>query len=437
MNGTTALKKNDRPKEKLALSADVRKCFRERKKRRVDPFLLVTIIALVVVGLLSLASASHAYAYYHHNGNSAYYTLRQLAFACAGIALMMGVSFIPTKYYQQKSSITVLYIITIILLGAVYLFPHINGVQRWIVIGGLSFQPSEIAKFTVIVVGAYWGSQLYPHRERLRDIRNRPRPNSSCTGFDRVICQISSFSWRTATVLHKSVIFYLLLVGIIAALIVFETHLSCTIIILAIATVIIVMSGFPLLPIGIIGVLVLGGALILAKTEWIPYSSTRIDVWLNPEADQQGAGWQTLQSLYAIGSGGMFGQGITNSTQKHLYISEPQNDFIFAVICEEVGFVGAVMIIALFLAFVYRSFIVSVNNPDKFSKLLGVGISMQVGLQALLNIGVVTNSIPNTGISLPFFSYGGTSLLVLLAEMGVLLSVSRGSTAAHNKLPQI
>jgi cell division protein FtsW len=167
---------------------------------------------------------------------------------------------------------------------------------------------------------------------------------------------------------------------------------------------------------------------IVLFTPFISYAKGRLDYWLDPNSDPTGAGWQTLQSLYGIGSGGLMGLGLGNSRQKYLYISEPQNDFVFAIVCEELGFIGATIVILLFALLVWRGFVIAMRSPDKFGAMLAVGLTTQVGLQALLNIAVVTNTIPNTGISLPFFSYGGTSLVMLLFEMGIILSVSRFSS---------
>ena len=159
----------------------------------------------------------------------------------------------------------------------------------------------------------------------------------------------------------------------------------------------------------------------------VPYGRTRVAVWLDPFADAKGSGWQNVQSLYAISSGGIFGAGFGNSRQKYMYISEPQNDFIFSVICEELGLVGAIIIILIFVTFIWRGFSLSVANTDRFQKFVGIGITSQIGYQMMLNIAVVTNMVPNTGISLPFFSSGGTSIVMLLAEIGVLLAISRES----------
>ena len=171
-----------------------------------------------------------------------------------------------------------------------------------------------------------------------------------------------------------------------------------------------------------------GLGVLAVATGFIGYGSDRIKYWLDPWADPTGLGFQTIQSLLAIGSGGILGRGIGQSRQKYLWVPEPHNDFIFSIVCEELGLIGAMVIIILFCLLVWRGFTIAMRSQDKFGSLLAIGLTFQVGLQAMLNIWVVTNTIPNTGISLPFFSYGGTSLVILLAEMGIVLSVSRGAS---------
>jgi len=228
----------------------------------------------------------------------------------------------------------------------------------------------------------------------------------------------------------KNFSFIAFLLGILAVtcgLIVLEPHLSATILVFSIGVVLLIVGGLPKkyiiggLGIGVAGIagLILSGA--------VSYGSDRVKFWLDPWADPSGKGFQTIQSLLAIGSGGILGRGIGQSRQKYLWVPEPHNDFIFSIVCEELGLIGAAVIILLFCLLVWRGFTIAMHAPDKFGSLLALGLTFQVGLQAMLNIWVVTNTIPNTGISLPFFSYGGTSLLILLAEMGIVLSVSRGA----------
>ncbi len=213
-----------------------------------------------------------------------------------------------------------------------------------------------------------------------------------------------------------------------------EPHVSATIIVLLLGAVMLFIGGVKLRWFGVVfGAIGAGMVYLVAFSEKLSYTSTRLAVWLDPFSNANPAivqkTWQTRQSLYAIGSGGLLGVGLGQSRQKYLWLPEPENDFVFSVVCEELGFIGALIIITLFVMLVWRGITISLRAQDKFGMLLGVGLVLQVGLQAILNIAVVTNTIPNTGISLPFFSYGGTSLVILLAEMGIVLSISRTSSA--------
>ncbi len=363
------------------------------RSQNVDAVLLGIIIALVVGGIIMMYSASFAYAYYNENGDSDYFFRHQLIYAVIGMVLMFGVSLYPAEKLK-KYNLLVLGISTILLIIVLFL-PEISYVHRWIDLGFTTFQPSEITKFAIILFGATWADS---HADKMHTAK-----------------------W--------GVLPFAAVLGISAVLLLLEPHISCTVIVMLLgATMMFVggtrMSWF----IGMVSVAAVG-VLAVIFSGAVGYSSTRIEVWLDPFADPLGDGWQNIQALYAIASGGLFGEGLGNSRQKYLYISEPQNDFVFSVVCEELGFIGAALVIALFVVFIWRGFTVSVSNPNRFCKLLGIGITAQVGWQALLNMAVVTKLIPNTGISLPFFSYGGTSLVMLLFEMGVLLAVSRGSTA--------
>jgi len=217
--------------------------------------------------------------------------------------------------------------------------------------------------------------------------------------------------------------------GVIVVLMMLEPHLSGTILILAIGSIMMIVGGANMkwfLAAAVAGIALL--AVIVMIPGVIGYAASRLEYWIDPWSDPQGKGFQTIQSLYAIGSGGLMGLGIGNSRQKYLYLPEPQNDFIFSIVCEELGFVGAALIILLFALLVWRGFVIGMRCKDRFGSLVAVGLTAQVGIQAILNIMVVTNTIPNTGISLPFFSYGGTSLVMLLCQMGVVLAISRQTT---------
>ena len=353
------------------------------------PFLFITI-TLVVVGLIMLFSASYPFAYYRYN-DSYYFIKNQLFFAIFGIAVMIVISYFDYHHFH-KFAIPIL-LVSFVLLVIVLAMPAIHDVHRWIEVGGFSFQPSEVMKFALVLTFAHLIS------------KNFKKMNTFKYG-------ILPF----AIILFPTVV-----------LLVLEPHISCTVIVVLLAAGMLFIGGVKLRWFGaVLGII--GGALayIVLFTDKLTYGNERIAGWLNP-FDSTADTWQTIQGLYAIGSGGLLGQGLGNSRQKYLYIPEPQNDFIFAVVCEELGFIGAVIILLLFAMLVWRGIVLSMRAKDKFGALLGIGLTAQVGLQVVLNIAVVTNTIPNTGISLPFFSYGGTSLVMLLAQMGVVLSISRTS----------
>ena len=266
-------------------------------------------------------------------------------------------------------------------------------VKRWMVIGSLSFQPSEIAKFSIIL---FFSSLIAANHKQI----NKP----------------------------IMLLVLLGLLGVVCVLIIAEPHLSATVLTFCIGVVMIVVGGLAKKYIFGGAILAGVGGLVFVFSGAISYVADRLQYWRDPWSDATGKGFQTIQSLLAIGSGGILGRGIGQSRQKYLYLPEPHNDFIFSIVCEELGLIGAMFVIILFCLLIWRGFKIAMNASDKFGALLAIGLTFQVGLQAMLNIWVVTNTIPNTGISLPFFSYGGTSLLILLAEMGLVLSVSRGAS---------
>ncbi len=368
----------------------------ERTKRRrlivtgnFDLPLLIILLILLGIGLVCLFSASHVYASYY-NGNSYYYIIRQGMFAAAGLVAMYVISLFD--YHIWGKFALWLYVAAVALLVIAYVSPSQNGVHRWIALPGVGqFQPSDFAKFALIVFLAKIISGNYSSMRRL-----------------------STF------------IKLLAILGLICFLVVIEPHLSGTILILGIGLAMLFVGGSRITYLGFI--ICAGAGVVLLAVFGLGYEADRISVWLDPlgvfSVDRDMA-WQTVQSLYAIGSGGLMGLGIGNSRQKHLFLPEPQNDFIFAIICEELGFIGALLIILLFAFLVARGITIAQRAPDKFGALLAVGISAQIGIQVMLNIAVVTNSMPNTGIGLPFFSYGGTSMMMLLGEMGILFSIAR------------
>lgn len=350
-------------------------------------FLLLTILG---AGLMMLFSASYSFAY-TNEGNNYHFILRQLFYAVIGVAGMFIVSKID--YHKLMNFSWLLYGITLVLLVLVYLMPANKGVHRWIYIGSFGFQPSEIAKFAMVLIFAH----------------------------------MISINFNAMKTFKFSVLFLGSLLGIVCLLVVFETHLSATILIFTIGIILMVVGG--LRRVYIFGGIGLGVAAVAvaAISGVVSYAADRVQYWLDPWSDITGKGYQTVQSLLSIGSGGLLGRGIGQSMQKHLWIPEPHNDFIFSVVCEELGLLGAMLIVGLFCALVWRGLKIAQGAADKFGSLLTIGIVCQVGIQAMLNIMVVTNTVPNTGISLPFFSYGGTALMINLVEMGVVLSVSRFS----------
>ena len=354
------------------------------------PFLII-VLTLVVFGLIMLFSASYATALYRF-GDSFYFIKDQVMFAAVGVTAMLIASRVDYHIFHRLAWLLML--VTLVMLVIVLFMPDYNGAHRWITIKGLgTLQPSEIAKFAVIVLFAHIISINY--------------------------AKMKSFSYGIVP-------FMIILLPVIV-LMLLEPHLSGTILIVSIGAIMMFIGGTGLKWFGLGGGLMAGGltAALIAFPDLVPYAMTRIKMWQNPYLDVQGKGHQTIQSLLAIGSGGVMGLGLGNSRQKHLYVPEPQNDFIFSVICEELGFIGAMVVILLNRYTYRRGAVIAINAKDKFGAMLVVGIIAQVTVQAVLNIAVVTNTIPNTGISLPFFSYGGTSLLMLLGEMGIVLSVSR------------
>lgn len=359
-------------------------------KGSIDVTFLILVLTLVTFGLIMLFSASYANALYHKD-DSFFYVKKQVMFAGIGIVGMIAAALFDYRWFN-KLAVPMLFV-SVALLVVVLFMAESNGASRWIWLpGGGNFQPSEIAKFAVICMFA---RLIMANQDRMKTFQYGILP-------------------------------FAVILGAVVILMMLEPHLSGSILILSIGGIMMFVGGTDLKWFGlaiIVGVLLLG--IIVMIPDVINYAVGRIQHWLDPFMDPRGEGYQTIQSLYAIASGGLMGLGLGNSRQKYLYIPEPQNDFIFAIVCEELGFVGAALIIILFALLVWRGFVIAMKARDKFGAMLAVGLTVQVGLQAILNIAVVTNSIPNTGISLPFFSYGGTSLTMLLAQMGVVLSVSR------------
>ncbi len=361
------------------------------KKRAVPgtmdyPFLILVIV-LMGIGLLMLFSASYATAYYE-GLSSTYYFTRQAVFAVAGIAIMFIVSFMDYRRFRVLSPLLML--IAVMLLVLVLFIGKGNfGEKRWISLGFIQFQPSEIAKVGVIFL---FSSMISINPEKMHTFRHGVLP-------------------------------YVAILAVLAGLMFLEPHLSGAVLIVGVGAALMFMGGthwgwFA-------GAIATAGVAGAAAISFLDYARKRVETWLNPFLDPRGDGYQIIQSLYAIGSGGALGLGFGNSRQKYLYLPEAHNDFIFAIVCEELGFIGAILILVLFALLIIRGYWIALHARDKFGSLLAGGVTTMVALQTVLNIGVVTGVLPVTGAALPFFSYGGTALLILLAEMGVVLSVSR------------
>ena len=361
-----------------------------------DPVMLTIVSVLAIFGSIMIFSASYAYAEARYE-NGYYFILRQLIWLAVGFAVLIGCSRLTPDFYREITPLA--YFITVMLLIVVLLIGQIgNGAQRWIKIGPITIQPSEIAKTTLVMMLSRY---FYLHQDKALHPKSKR----------------DIFLWCT--------LFPFCYIGIICLLVMLQKHLSGIIILGSIGVLVIVLSAANLRYLYSLGAVAISGVTALAL--FTDYTKRRITIWLNPEQYPLEGGWQTLQGLMAIGSGGFFGLGLGQSRLKYSYVSEPANDMIFTIICEELGFLGALFVILLFGIFVYRGFYIGMHHRDSFARLLVLGITVKVAIQVLLNIAVVTNTIPNTGISLPFFSYGGSSLIMLFAEMGMICSISRTS----------
>lgn len=384
-------------------------------KGSVDiPFFLM-LITIVTTGLVMVFSASYTYSYYFRGGSLTIFG-KQLIFTAIGIVLMLIVSRVRYEYFRYFARLAA--VISVGLLVLVLFLPEVkSGFKRWIDLGFTTFQPSEIAKIGLIMLLAYL-------LEKDSKVITGKIPSDL-----KALRRISEIT-NGKIVIYKSfttVILYGIIILLFAGLVYKENHVSGAVLMLGIGVMMLFLGEVKNKWFYIIGAvaLLLIAVLIINPQILAKYAGERITAWLDKDYSPMKARWQTNNSLYAIGSGGLTGTGLGQSKQKHLYVSEPQNDFIFAIVCEELGFIGAVAIIILFACFIYRGIKIGLRANDKFSSLLVIGICFQIGIQVALNIAVVTDFMPNTGISLPFFSAGGTSAVILLAEMGMVLSVSR------------
>jgi len=366
-----------------------RRPLRYRTEDSVDIPFLVILMTLLAVGITMLYSASSAQSAYDTGYTSTTrYLQKQGICAVIGIVTMVVLSRIPADFWLRTA--WPLYGVSIALLLSVLLFGQsVNGAKRWINIAGIQFQPSEIAKFTMIVLFA----------------------------------RLTKGFGRSAKQFRKGVLgFGAALLGILVPL-ALEKHLSAIMLMGMVAVVMMFVAGTS--PKWLLAGAAAAAIFVVVYISLMGYAGDRVTAWLHPEQDPGDTGYQILQSLYAIGSGGLFGRGFGKSRQKYLYLPFQYNDYIFAVICEELGLVGAVLIAVLFAALILRGYWIALQASDKFSTVLAAGLITLIAVQTILNLGVVTNLLPSTGIALPFFSYGGTALAVNLGEMGVVLSISR------------
>ena len=368
----------------------LKKLTADSKNKQLDFTFLLTLIILLAIGLVALSSASSYYALTEY-GDSSYYLVRQLIFAIAGIVVMIIVSKVDYKQYKKYGYL--IYIICIALMFMVFI-PGIGssakGAQRWLNLGLFTFQPSEIMKLGLII-----GMSTYI-------VKNQKKMKT----------------W-------KGYIVPISMAVLVCILMYFQSHLSGAIVMLAICAIIIIASGFKVKTRTIIIVGLTAIALVAAFLFSEEYRLERVKAFLDPESDIQGGNWQPTQSLYAIGSGGIFGRGIGQSRQKYLWLPEAQNDFVFAVYAEEFGFAGAIIVVGLFAFLIIRGISIGLKSKDLYGMLITVGIIGMFAFQIVINIAVVTKLIPTTGMPLPFFSSGGTSLVINLAAMGIVLNISR------------
>lgn len=370
-----------------------------RTKGGVDRPMLVIILVLLALGTVAVFSASYPSAQ-NEGYDTMYYVRKQLMFAGIGIGIMLVMSFFPPEFYKRVSvvffGVSALLLVAVPVIGIDY-----QGTKRWIGVPGTPFtaQPSEIMKFAIVLMLAWY---LDKYRERVTD-----RLSFKNTFLYGVLIP-GSF------------------VAVACGLVIIEKHLSATAIIAAIGVTVMLIGGSHLgLTLG--GTALAGGGVFGLYILKNPYALNRVNTKLDEDANVLAEKWQTTQGLYAIGNGGPFGVGLGSSIQKYSYVSEAHTDFIFTIWCEETGFVGAIAVILLYLVFIWRGFKIAMHAPDTFSALTVYGLTAHVGIQAFLNMLVVTDNMFNTGVSLPFFSYGGSSLIFLMAEMGIILSISKHS----------
>lgn len=358
-------------------------------KRKLDISLIITIFLICIYGIVMIYSASSIWAEYKFN-DKFHYVIMQSLFFIVGFFLMIVVSKVPYTYYLEKSN-TILFICFVLLI--LVLIPGIgsvrNGSRSWFGIGGLGIQPSEFMKLALII---FTSKYIHNNPKQMKSVVKGAFPVLLITMISFFLIMLQP-DFGTGTILVLTIVAMLFISGVD-------------------------FSFF--IKIGLLGMV--GAALLIIAA---PYRMNRIVAFLNPWSDPLGTGFQSIQSLYAIGPGGLFGMGFGKSVQKHFYLPEPQTDFIFSIISEELGIIGIISVAALFLIIITRCIKISIKAPDTFSKFLTFGIVFQLSFQTLLNLAVVVGLVPVTGVTLPFFSYGGSSLIITLISVGIILNISR------------
>ena len=362
---------------------------RDKRGATVDIPFLILILSLLTVGLVMLYSASYAQSEYDTGYEiSTRYLQKQAVCAAIGLIALWVFSRIPAGFWYNAAwplyGISILLLLSVLVIGE-----EVNGARRWINLAGIQFQPSEVAKFTMIL--------LFARLTR-------------------------TFGRRAKKFRYGVLGFGTALLGILVPL-ALEKHLSAIMLMGMVAVVMMFVAGTH--PKWLLAGAAAAALFVVVYISFMGYAGDRVTAWLHPEADPGDTGYQILQSLYAIGSGGLFGLGLGKSKQKYLYLPFQYNDYIFAIICEELGLMGALLIVVLFSATILRGYWIALRASDRFSTVLAAGLVTLIAVQTVLNLGVVTNLLPSTGIALPFFSYGGTALAVNLGEMGIVLSISR------------
>ncbi len=357
---------------------------------RIDFSILLVVSILCAFGLVMIFSASYYYAQHYSgtNHDGFYYLKRQALYLLIGYPVMLLLSMLNYRVIQKLNVAALLFSIALLVL-VLLIGQNKNGGKRWLEFAGVSIQPSEVAKFGMMI---FMCAYMSKHRNEMHTFRNGMLP-------------------------------MLIVIGFISGLIILQPNMSMAVIVAFLGVVLLFLGGCDIRPLIVVGIL--GIIAVFALAYIAPYRWARVTSFRNPEEDPLGTGYQLLQSFYAIGSGGLFGKGLNNSYQKMLYMTYGESDFIFAILCEEFGFVGGTLIIALYAFIVWRGMRVAIKCRNRFGSLLAAGISIVFGFQVFVNIAVVTGLMPTTGQALPFISAGGTQLLVFLAAMGVLLNISR------------